>query len=170
MGLLGRLLFPQIAVLKFIDTAAIRAAGDYDDDFRELKLTDADGDGIGEENRVETEARIKAQVATRTFDRLFQAEHGQVPESPNLELTLHFRDLIAAGLVESGGRAKIIIGTRLERIEDLGGNTVITFPNPPGMFCTAARPSGFLGGTRNLWVCTFSDRRQSSNEPPRTSL
>ena len=170
---IGRLIFPNTVVLKRIDTAAIRAAGKYDDDFNELILTDSDGDGVGESPRTahEVEVRILAQVSTRTQDRLWQAEHGQVPETPNLELTFHFRDHKKAGLVEADGRASIIIGTRLAEIRNKADTeTIIAYADPAGMFCTAARPSGFLGSSRNLWVCTFSDRAQSTQEPPRTQV
>ena len=171
--MIGSLIFPNTVVLQRIDTDAIRAASLYDDSFNEFVLTDSDGDGIGETPRAanEKEVRIIAQVATRTPDRLWQAEHGQVPETPNLELTFHFRDLVKAKLVETDGRASIIIGTRLSEIRNKQDTeTIITYPEPPGMFCTAARPSGFMGSSRNLWVCTFSDRPQSSQEPPRTQV
>ena len=45
---------------------------------------------------------------------------------------------------------------------DQNGNTVHTYPDPPGMFLIAARPSGFMGAQPNILVCTFADRRQDS--------
>ena len=173
MSFLGRAIFPDTLVLKIIDTDAIRTAGGFDDDFNEFVLTDSDGDGLGETIREanEIEVRVHGQVTTRTHDRLWQAEHGQVGEAPNLELTFHFKDLKKAGLIEADGRAKIQIGTRLAEIRDKADkNNIISYPDPPGMYCTAARPSGFMGRTRNLWVCTFSDRPQSTQEPPRTQV
>lgn len=161
MSFVGRLIFPMRVVLRQLLTDTTRQAGDYDDDFREFKLVDSDADGIGEPQRAEgPELALLAQVATRRFEFAEQAFHGQVPETPDLELTFHFRDLTAQGLVAADGRAKIVPGDRLVRIEDRGGNIVHDFPDPPGMFMVAARPSGFLGTTRNLLVCTFSDRRQ----------
>lgn len=173
MTFIGKSIFPNTLVLKLIDTKAIRDAGGYDDTFNEFVLTDGDGDGIGESPREanEVEVKVLGQVTTRMHERLWQAEHGQVPETPNLELTFHFKDLVKAGLVEADGRPKIQIGTRLAEIRNKQDTeTIISYPNPPGMFCTAARPSGFLGKTRNLWVCTFSDRAESEQEPPRTQV
>ena len=166
----GGLIFPSKVTLGILEPDLIRSNSEYDDEFRELVVTDSDGDGIGEENRRERTVITEAQIATRTLDRFFQAEHGQSPETRDLELTFHFRGLRAAGLVAAGGRSVIIIGTRLIEIKDRGGDSIIDFPDPPGMYCTGARPSGFLGTTRNLWVCTFAERRQSINEPARVQI
>lgn len=159
----GRLIYPSVVVLRQLDTDATRTAGAYDDEFREPKLVDGDADGIGESQLVEqAELKLSAQVATRRFEFAEQSFHGQVPESDDLELTFHMRDLTAKGLVAADGRAKLVPGDRLDRIEDRTGAVMHTFPNPPGMFLVAARPSGFLQGVRNLLVCTFSARDQDA--------
>jgi hypothetical protein len=162
----GNLIFPNVAVIRQLDTVATRAAGDYDDDFREFVLVDSDNDGIGEPQRHESpELKLLAQFATRRMDFADQGYHGEVPDSRDLEMTFHFKDLTAKGLVASDGRAKINPGDRLVRIEDRAGNVLHTFTDPPGMYVIAARPSGFMGRARNLLVCTLSDRRQDTMAP-----
>jgi hypothetical protein len=94
----GRLIFPNKVTLGILKPDEIRSNNEYDDEFRELIVTDSDGDGIGEENRRERTVITDAQIATRTLDRFFQAEHGQSPETRDLELTFHFRGLKAAVL------------------------------------------------------------------------
>ena len=159
----GSLIFPNVAVIRRLDTVATRAASGYDDDFQEFTLIDSDADGVGEAQRSEAaELRIPAQIATRRMEALFQAQHGQVPETTNLELTMHFRDLTRLGLVHTDGKAKLELGDRLAKIEDKGGNTLFEFTEPPGMYLVAVRPSGFLGARRNLLVCTFADRRETT--------
>ena len=171
MGFTGRLIFPEIAIFRMLDTNAQALAGDYDDIFREPEIPDTNADGLGEPVRTEQpEIKVPAQVATFSHERLAQMSHGAVLETPNLELTMHFRDLTKLGLVESDGRAKIQIGTRLVRIETKKGSTLYDYPLPEGMFVTAARHSGHMLGRPNLWVCTLSDRRQSTGEPRPTQL
>lgn len=173
MAFSGSLICPSRVILRQLDTNATRVASGYDDDFREFERVDSDGDNIGEDQRVnKSDITLMAQVSTRTFEREEQAPHGRLDETPNLELTFHFRDLKSAGLVESDGRAKLVPGDLLVRVEDLAGNVMHTFPDPPGMYLVAARPSGFFGGTRNLLVCTFQERRQDrvTAEPRKTQV
>jgi hypothetical protein len=157
----GSLIFPSVAVIRRLDTKATRDAGGYDDDFDEFTMVDSDADGVGEPQRKESaELKIPAQVATWLMEKLYQAPHGQVPESEKIELTMHFRDLHRLGLVHTDGKAKLELGDRLVRIEDKAGNNLFEFTEPPGAYLAAVRPSGFLGARRNLLVCTFADRRK----------
>lgn len=166
MAFVGGLIFPSVIVLRQLDAPAARAALDLDDDFREPKLVDSDADGIGEEQRHEKpEIEILGQVATRRFEFGEQAPSGQVIETPDLEITFHGTGMKAAGLIAADGRCKLIPGDRLVRISNRAGVVQHTFPNPPGMFLLSVRPSGFLGGGRNLFVCTFSDRRRDAIVP-----
>ncbi len=159
----GSLIFPNVAVIRRLDTATTRTGGGYDDDFNEFVLIDSDADGVGEPQRAElAEMKVPAQVATWVMEKLFQAPHGQVPETDKLELTMHYRDLHRLGLVHTDGKAKLELGDRLVRIEDKAGDTLFEFTEPPGMYLAAVRPSGFLGARRNLLVCTFADRRKTS--------
>jgi len=168
-GFVGRLINPHVAVLRLLDTDAIREAGHYDDEFQEIVLIDSDADGIGEEQRAESgETKVPAQIATRRFEFNEQGPDGRVPQTDALELTFHFRDLGRLGLVQSNGRASIQPGTRLVRVEAADGTVIWDFPDPPGMFVLACRPSGFLGPRANLLVCTLADRQQDTMiTPPR---
>jgi hypothetical protein len=171
VAFVGDLVFPEVAVLRLLDTNAQAVAGDYDEDFREPEIPDTNDDQLGEPVRTEqAEIKVRAQVTTATHQRLGQAEHGAVLEVPNFELTFHFRDLNALGLVESDGRPKIQIGTRLVRIENKAGKTLFDYPLPEGMFITATRHSGHMLGQANLWVCTLSDRRQAAGGPRPTQV
>lgn len=162
---LGWLIFPNIVVLHLPNPVGQQSAGNYDETFRTPKIQ-ATADGVGEVIREEkTEVRVPAQLATGTFDRLALLEHGRIGETTDLEATFHFRDLQRLGLVRADGRAKILVGVRMSKIEDKKGNVLFVFDEPDGMWVTAARPSGFLGPSRNLWVVTFSPRRQGADEP-----
>lgn len=160
---IGGLIWPSKVVIAQLDTNAIRAASGFDDDFREYTLVDSDSDGIGEAQRIEkAHITLSAQIATRHHEFADQAPHGQVPKTDNLELTFSFQELEALGLRAADGRALLVPGDRLVRIEDQNGNTVHTYPDPPGMYLIASRPSGFLGQQPNILVCTFADRRQDA--------
>lgn len=170
MGLVGDLIYPEIAVLRLLDTNAQEIAAGYDPDYREPRIPNS-GDELGSPTRVEqAEIKVRAQVTTFSHERLAQLEHGGARDTPNLELTFHFRDLTKLGLVEADGRPKIQIGTRCVRIENKAGKTLFDYPLPQGMFITAARHSGHMLGQPNLWVCTLSDRRQGAGEPRPTQL
>lgn len=171
MAYVGSLVFPEIAVLRLLDTEAQAAAGDYDEDFQEPEIPDTNNDQLGVPVRTEqAEIKVPAQVSTFSHERLAQMAHGGVLETPNLELTMHLRDIDRLGLLESNGKPKIQVGTRCVRIENKAGKTLYEYPLPEGMFVTAARHSGHLLGQPNLWVCTLSDRREAAEGPRPTQL
>ena len=171
MAFVGDLIFPEIAVLRFLDTNAQAVAGDYDPDYREPRIPNTNADQLGKAVRTEQpEIKVRAQVTTFTHERLQQLEHGATKDTPALELTFHLRDLTKLGLVESDGRPKIQVGTRVVRIENKAGKTLYDYPLPEGMFITAARHSGHMLGQFNLWVCTLGDRRQGAGAPRPTQL
>lgn len=170
MAFLGALIFPEIAILRFLDTDAQRVAGDFDDDFDEPEIPNT-GDELGTPVRTEQpEIKVPAQIATFSHERLAQMPHGGSLETPNLELTFHFRDLKKLGLLEADGKPKIQRGTRCVRIESKAGVTLYDYALPEGMFVTGARHSGHMGGQPNLWVCTLSERRQADGGPRPTQL
>ena len=87
----GRLIFPFLADIRRIDTAAMATSeldgvgpltGGYDSDFKEPVLVDRDGDGIGERMRAEhAPVRIPCQVDTKAFEELRMFAAGNAPRS-----------------------------------------------------------------------------------------
>ena len=171
----GRLIFPFLAELARLDTAATAADPDgagplvsgYDPDFKEPVARDTDADGRGEPVRVEhPPVRVPCQVDTDAFAQLQMLAAGNAPRS-DVELVFHFRDLERLGLVDTEtGDALIRPGDRLAGICDMAGELVQAVRTPPGLYVTEARPSGFgLGRARprrNLLVVSFRDRQQGT--------
>ena len=172
----GRLIFPFLAELCRLDTAAMAAVdpdgpgpleGGYDPDFKEPVLVDQDDDGIGERVRQEhPPVRVPCQVDTKAFEELRMLASGNAPRS-RIDLVFHFKDLERLGLVDAAsGDALIRPGDRLAAIRDLCGDLVQEVRTPPGLYVTEARPIGFglnmARPRRNLLLVTFEDRRQGA--------
>ena len=169
----GRLIFPFLAELRRLDTAAM-AAGDpdgpgplasgFDLDFKEPALVDRNGDGVAERERVELPPiRVPCQVEPKVFEDLRLLTSGDSPRS-DLSLVFHFRDLERLGLVDAAtGDALIRPNDRLAGLYDLGGLLVQAIRTPPGLFVTQAQPRGFGLGRgrphRNLLLVTFEARQ-----------
>ena len=161
----GRLLFPYKVTIAQLDTKAIRDDGNYDDIFKAPTL-ESTSDGIGTINRQErTEIDVPAQVMTETFEALNQLFNGNIPDS-EIIITFHFRDLKRLGLVETAtgreGREALKVNDRIVRIKDRWGNGVLEPPNPPGLFITELRPTGFME-QRNLVCAVLGDREQGKD-------
>ncbi len=166
----GRLIFPFLAELHRLDTAAM-ARGDassglgpgYDDDFKEPILVDADDDGVAEPFRREHAAvRIPCQVEPEAFEALRMATSGNTPRS-SMDLVFHFRDLERLGLVDTAtGDALIRPSDRLGALYAADGQLVQAVRTPPGLYVTEARPIGFglnrRRPSRNLLLVSFQDR------------
>lgn len=164
----GKLIFPFWVELAQIDTEATAADPDgagpltsgYDDIFREpISIATSVDDPIGEVQRVETTLKVRAQIETRAWDQLEQLFTGSNPNAA-IELVFHYRELEEAGLVEyDTGVAKIKVNDRLCAIYDKDSQLVREIPNPPGLYITEVRDSGFgFGGKRNLLIATLQDR------------
>lgn len=166
----GRLIFPYAVDIARLDQVATAADPDgagpltlgYDPDFREPVLV-PDSSRLGVSARKEaTLVRIKAQIDPDSFLMLQAVANGNSPES-RVTIVAHFRDLENAGLVEaSTGMAVFKTGDRLDAIYSLSGVLVQKILNPPGLFLTEAKPTGWgLGSPRpNLLELTFSSRDQ----------
>lgn len=169
----GRLIFPFLAELRRLDTAAMASTdpdgpgpltGGFDPDFKEPVLVDRDGDGIAERERVEHPAiRVPCQVESKVFEDLRMLASGDSPRS-DISLVFHFKDLERLGLVDAAtGDALIRPNDRLAGLYDLGGLLVQTIRTPPGLYVTQAQPRGFgLGRSqphRNLLLVTFEARQ-----------
>ena len=87
----GRLIFPFLAELRRLDTAAMATTdpdgagaltGGFDPDFKEPVLVDRDGDGVAERERTELPAiRVPCQVEPKVFEDLRMLASGASPPS-----------------------------------------------------------------------------------------
>lgn len=160
----GRLIQKFKVEIARLDTTATEIAGQYDPDFREIKRTDASGDGIGTVERQEhTAVILPCQVGSRTFEALQASDLGNVPQS-DLVLWLHFQDLEEASLVDTAtGQPLIHTGDRIVSIRDYFDEAVVlAIRTPPGLYVQEARSSGWgismARPTRNLLRLTLAER------------
>lgn len=160
----GRLLFWLYADITRLDKQATSSAGAYDDDFREVTLTDNDGDGTGEDDRVDqAELTVKAQIETDREELQRMTGSGDIPDT-SIGLVLHTRDLERATppLIDANGIIAIQKGDRLVRIRNRDGTTAMSFDSSHGrvpLYCThARRTDGWLGGHSNLVLLMFEER------------
>lgn len=148
----GRLIFPLFAEIYRLDRPAMALWGAIDPDFREpLLVASTDQDhNVGELMRIEMPVvRVPCQVENQQFERLQLTPAGNAPIS-RLVLIFHFRDLEVHGLVdEHTGNARIQPGDRLGAIVDRELRPQLTPQNPPGLFVSEVRPSGFGLGFKN---------------------
>ena len=96
----GRLIFPFLAELRRLDTAAMASTdpdgagpltGGFDPDFKEPVLVDRDGDGVAERERAELPAiRVPCQVEPKVFEDLRMLASG---DSPRSDISLVFPSL-----------------------------------------------------------------------------
>lgn len=167
----GRLCFPFLAALKQYDPAATAADPDgagpltsgFDADFKEpIQIADSTPAGSHSARQEKAEIRLRCQFEDNEEGRLQQIAAGAAIQA-NIILTFHFSDLERAGLVDAGtGAPKLYVGDRLAALYETNGTLVRTFANPPGLFATTVKPSGFglTSLKRNLLLVTFEDREQ----------
>lgn len=157
----GRLIWPFLATVEPLDTAATEAADagtGYDPYFKE-PITRSDGTDA----RVYgTPVELECQVETE-MDEVRELNQGNSGDDERVELKLvfHFQDLEDQGLVDASGRALIKKGDRLVQITDIDGteiddysglNLVVQHSQP--------RSAGLSSLRRNLLLVTFKKRKQ----------
>ncbi len=176
----GRLIWPFIARIRPLDTAATAADPDttgpltsgYDDDFREPIMVPVPTKIVGVSARKEKAAiDLPVQVEDEAWEQLTMMRTG---DSPFVQVTLvfHYRDLERAGYIDptTGDALYPRKNDRLEAIYRMklgaAGDLVQTIPTPPGLYCTHAQPRsyGLSSLQRNLLVCTFTSRDTSAQE------
>ena len=131
----GRLIQRFVCVLRRLDASATSAVagGGYDDVWRTTKPV-SDGTQTGATSRREEEAiRLPCQLDRRSWGRINPKPSGNEIDA-ELIITLHWPDLVAAGLIGSNGAPEIQQGDRIEAIETRLGAVEETFANPPGMY------------------------------------
>lgn len=164
-GYRGRLIFAFKAGIARLDPDAARAAGSYDETFREPRIgTD------GEKRRHEMAViQVPCQVEheyQKHSSELRPEPAGNTPRS-RLRLVFHYKDLERMGLVDAETKRPLIrVGDRLDAIYEKDGTLVETIQTPPGLYCVEAQSHGYGFSTkRNLLVCTFDDRVVAAEQP-----
>ncbi len=172
----GRLIFKFLAELHRLDAAATASTdpdgpgplvSGYDPDFNEPVRVDLNDDGLGEPIRREHRpVRLPCQVEPEVLEELRMLPAGQSPKL-RLRLAFHFRDLERLGLVHAATGAPLIQpADRLGALFERQGELVQAFRNPPGLFVTGVRATGFgLGRARprrNLLLVVFEDRQRAA--------
>ncbi len=162
----GRLIFPFLAEVYRLDTAATAADPDasgpltagYDEDFREpVRLAGPGGEGAGTTHRIEKSAvRLPCQVEVGTAEKRQMFFSGNSPDS-RLVLVFHMRDLARLGFVGADGRVALHNEDRLAAIYDRRGALVRTLPVP--LYASQVEPSEYgLGHAQNLLTVYFDER------------
>ena len=166
----GRLIQRFLCELYRLDTqaTAVVAGGGYDPVFGE-PLPVANGTQTGVPSRREyAPVDVPCQVDRREWDedKIIPGGHDLLT---TIILTFHFRDLEKLGLVQTDptvlGSPKVGPGDLIGSLKRYTGQTVITFPNPPGLVVVGMEEAGFglnCEGVpqRNLLYVTCQPRRQ----------
>ena len=150
----GYLLQPHLVGYRPLDLSG----SSYDDVFNEPALSD-NGTQTGASGRVEgAELRVPAQFNERFFEALQMLDSGDTPDG-DIVVTHHDKDLTRLGLIDADKRPTIKKGDRLASIYRKRGQLLLTVRNPPGLFVTEVRPSGWGHGDHiNLWDVVLLDR------------
>jgi hypothetical protein len=123
-------IFPLIAVIRKLDTAATEAASGYDPVFREPYLTDSDDDGIGEpDTQYGPEIRIRCQLESDDQERLTMGPGGNTPGT-FITLSIFRAALSEQGLLGADGKPAIPVSARLTGLETVRGETMWTYDRP----------------------------------------
>jgi hypothetical protein len=131
----GRLIQRFVCVLRRLDATATAAVvgGGYDDVWRTTRPVE-DGTQTGSPSRREGAAiRLPCQLDRRTWGGINERRSGKEIEA-QIIITLHWPDLVAAGLIAADGTPQIQQGDRIEAIETRLGAVEETFADPPGMY------------------------------------
>lgn len=157
----GRLIRPLVATIAPLDTVAIEAAGDYDDDFNEVVKKDNVGDdGIGETQRKEgTAFTLKVQQESDLQEMQRITGTGDIPDTA-VGLVAHMKELETKGMVAADGRVTPKRGDRLVKLATKMGVDVMTFDRTPVYATHVKRIDGWLGHKSNLLFMQFDDREQ----------
>lgn len=172
-GYRGRLIFPVLARIAPLDTAATAADPDadgelqsgYDEDFREPVRVPVPGEQLGVSARKEgTPIDIPVQLKDKAWAALEMMATGNVERS-ELVLICHMADLERLGLKDAGSGEVTCPRPRdrLVSFHQMDGTLIRVVPTLPGMFCREAAPrgTGLSGGTTNLLAVTFVSEDKS---------
>jgi hypothetical protein len=141
----GRLINRFVAVLRRLDAATTDAVvgGGFDDVLNEVIPVD-DGTQLGSTSkRYLPDLRVYAQLdRDPDFGRSVQTRGGG-EKSRDVVLVLHRHHLEMEGLINDEGGAMIYKGDRVVQFEDINGNVIRTFPEPPGLYVNDVEDAGY---------------------------
>lgn len=169
-GYRGRLIWPQMAVFRQLDTEATAADPDgagplttgYDDVFGTPVVYD---NPTRTSSRKESdEVRFPVQVKAQKYDEAQQRSQGT---NLNRQMTLiaFYPDLVKRGLVDDNGLPTIRRGDRLDSLRHVKTDALIfKVEEPHGLFVVETRPAGFglSGLDRNLLLIVLESRDQTT--------
>ena len=141
----GRIIQKFVCVLRRLDPAATAAVpgGGFDPVFNEVIPVD-DGTQLGSPSRREQAAlRLTCQLDRDPRLGMDLLTRGGHQDSSTLVIVLFMQELENMGLLGADGKPEIQSGDRVEEIQDRHGNTMLAFPEPPGMFVHEAAPQGY---------------------------
>lgn len=155
-----RLVNPFYASIARIDYAGGETAGDFDDDFGEVKTKTVSGQRVVE--RPESAAvKVRCQIEDEEFRSLHMFDAGDSPEA-KIGIVCDMTWLARNGYVGADGLSVFGINDRLVQIVDHRGNKVHDIANPPGLYCVEARPISYgIGRRLRLLLLRYNDRAQT---------
>lgn len=171
-GYRGRLIWPQVASIRRLDTVATASqpstiGGGYDPDFREPVIL-PDGSSARAE---QDEIRVPCQVRTESgaFDMLQMFGASGASPGFRMRIVLHYEDLEELGLVDvDTGRPVFVVGDRLAAIYTADTDELVRRFDSPQLFATQVqdRSFGLSALRRNLLEITFEDREAAVRGQP----
>ena len=166
MGYRGRLIWPVMAKIQQLDTAATKAntgtqPSGYDRIFREPVKFESGGDSRIYRDPI----MLPCQYRDRNrgpYEELEQFSDGRVLRY-KLLVILHYQDLESRGLVDSKGRTVFQVSDKLLSLHEQDGSLIREYDETP-LFCVHLqdRSFGLSGLKRNLVMLYFDDRDTAS--------
>lgn len=145
----GRLINKLNATFALLDSASTV----YDSDYHDVAFG---------ETKQETTITIPCQVEEATWFRAAFKYHG-IEQDGEITLILHYEDIEFFSMLDTNNQPLISIGSRLVSLAKTSGVSVVSYPDPPGMYVVQARDSSYglamdQNPTRNLLILLLSPR------------
>ena len=170
MGYRGRLIRPMVVKIQQIDMLATRTGGGYDDTLDEPRLVAVPDVGgippIGSPRGptatvYSATLLLSAQINPISMEQQRQTGSGDDPRRM-LELTFHFRDLEAKGMIGTDGQSTLRINDRLVGIASPNYRTDENWRIDQYLYVMGDQNDsyGLPGANRNLLILTFQERKR----------
>lgn len=156
----GRTIQQQILVFRVFNEAAMRAAGKWDDTFRQPKL-EPSADRKGQTARNEKTEAVEVRGQIQSDSKFFMQTQTAGADAPDamIQVLITKEDLERAELWDEPNRRSILgINDRLLRVKDHLGRVMWEQTNP-GLYVTQADPSANGG---NMVRFTLTEKTEGS--------